>query len=192
MTFPHGPREDKEAQMVAVCYLKHNLRILWEQMLMLSKQSVGYLERWWGDFQGPRDLFSKVYYINFYFLLSASDWTKIDVISVLQRIIKPLYCVYPVLRRKVFFFHKLRMSIYKIQLFRLHLLKCKYPSHATNSSILAWKIPWTEKPGRPQSTASQRSRTQLNTHIHTHTHTHTHTCIHLSSQLCLSQTFINL
>ena len=27
---------------------------------------------------------------------------------------------------------------------------------ATQYSILAWKIPWTEEPGRPQSTGSQR------------------------------------
>ena len=27
---------------------------------------------------------------------------------------------------------------------------------ATHSSILAWKIPWTEEPGRLQSTESQR------------------------------------
>ena len=27
---------------------------------------------------------------------------------------------------------------------------------ATNSSILAWKIPWMEKPGRLQSMGSQR------------------------------------
>ena len=27
---------------------------------------------------------------------------------------------------------------------------------ATHSSILAWKIPWTEKPGGPQSMGSQR------------------------------------
>ena len=25
---------------------------------------------------------------------------------------------------------------------------------ATHSSVLAWKIPWTEDPGRPQSTGS--------------------------------------
>ena len=30
----------------------------------------------------------------------------------------------------------------------------------THSSILAWKIPWTENPGRLQSTGSQ-SRTRL-------------------------------
>jgi len=27
---------------------------------------------------------------------------------------------------------------------------------ATHSSIIAWKIPWTEDPGGPQSTGSQR------------------------------------
>ena len=29
---------------------------------------------------------------------------------------------------------------------------------ATHSSILAWRIPWTEEPGRLQSMASQRVR----------------------------------
>ena len=29
---------------------------------------------------------------------------------------------------------------------------------ATHSSILAWEIPWTEKPGRLQSMVSQRSQ----------------------------------
>ena len=31
----------------------------------------------------------------------------------------------------------------------------------THSSILAWKIPWTEEPGGLQSMGSQKSRTQL-------------------------------
>ena len=30
---------------------------------------------------------------------------------------------------------------------------------ATHSSILAWKIPWTEEPGRLQSMGSQKSQT---------------------------------
>ena len=34
---------------------------------------------------------------------------------------------------------------------------------ATHSSILAWKISWTDEPGGPQSMGSQRVR-------HTHTH----------------------
>ena len=32
---------------------------------------------------------------------------------------------------------------------------------ATNSSTLAWKIPWTEEPGRLQPMGSQRVRTRL-------------------------------
>ena len=48
---------------------------------------------------------------------------------------------------------------------------------ATYSSILAWRIPWTEEPGKLQSMWSHRSWTWLKqlTHAHTHTHTHTHT-----------------
>ena len=30
---------------------------------------------------------------------------------------------------------------------------------ATHSSIIAWEIPWTEKPGGPQSIGSQKSQT---------------------------------
>ena len=40
---------------------------------------------------------------------------------------------------------------------------------ATHSSILDWKIPWTEKPGGLQSMGSQRDTAE-----HTHTHAHTH------------------
>ena len=32
---------------------------------------------------------------------------------------------------------------------------------ATHSSTLAWKIPWTEEPGRLQSMGSTKSRTRL-------------------------------
>ena len=32
---------------------------------------------------------------------------------------------------------------------------------ATHSRILAWRIPWTEEPGRLQSTGSQKSQTRL-------------------------------
>ena len=37
---------------------------------------------------------------------------------------------------------------------------------APHSSILAWRIPWTEEPGGLQSMGSQ-SRAQLSTHTHT-------------------------
>ena len=44
---------------------------------------------------------------------------------------------------------------------------------ATHSSILAWKIPWTEEPDGLQSMGLQRVRHDR-AHIYTHTHTHTH------------------
>ena len=44
---------------------------------------------------------------------------------------------------------------------------------ASHSSTLAWKIPWTEEPGRLQSMGSQRVGYSWVTYTHTHTHTHT-------------------
>ena len=49
---------------------------------------------------------------------------------------------------------------------------------ATHSSILAWRIPWTEEPGGLQSMGSQRVRHDWTTNTHTHTHRHTHTHTH--------------
>ena len=42
---------------------------------------------------------------------------------------------------------------------------------ATHSSILAWGIPWTDKPGGLQSIGLQKESdtTELLTHRHTHT-----------------------
>ena len=37
---------------------------------------------------------------------------------------------------------------------------------ATHTSVLAWRIPWTEVPGGLQSTGSQRVRPDLNHHQH--------------------------
>ena len=60
------------------------------------------------------------------------------------------------------------------------------------SSICAWRIPWTQKPGRLQSVGSQRVRHNWatnthNTHTHTsHTHTHTHTHYTLNRNLYFS------
>ena len=45
---------------------------------------------------------------------------------------------------------------------------------ATHSSILAWRIPWREEPGRLQSTGSQRVGQDWATSLHLHTYT----CIH--------------
>ena len=41
---------------------------------------------------------------------------------------------------------------------------------ATCSSILAWRIPWTEEPGGLQSTGSQRARHNWNNLANTHAH----------------------
>ena len=41
---------------------------------------------------------------------------------------------------------------------------------ATHSSILAWRIPWTEEPGGLQSMESHLALKRLSTHTHTHTH----------------------
>ena len=49
---------------------------------------------------------------------------------------------------------------------------------STHSSILAWRIPWTEETGRLQSMGLQRVRHDWATHTHTHTHIHTHTRTH--------------
>ena len=38
---------------------------------------------------------------------------------------------------------------------------------ATHSSILAWRIPWTEEPGGLQSMSLKNSWTLLNTRAHT-------------------------
>ena len=45
---------------------------------------------------------------------------------------------------------------------------------ATHSSILAWRIPWTEEPGGIQTMGHKEvDTTEQLTHTHTHTHTHT-------------------
>ena len=41
---------------------------------------------------------------------------------------------------------------------------------ATHSSILAWRIPWTEEPGGLQSTGSHRVDTTERLHFHFHFH----------------------
>ena len=40
---------------------------------------------------------------------------------------------------------------------------------ATHSSILVWRIPWTEEPGELQSTGSPRARHNGMTNTHTYT-----------------------
>ena len=45
---------------------------------------------------------------------------------------------------------------------------------ATHSSILTWKIPWTEEPGRLQSMGSQRAR---------------HNCVHMPAVMLPNSIF---
>ena len=49
---------------------------------------------------------------------------------------------------------------------------------ATNSSVLAWKIPRTEEPDGLQSLGLQGRHNTAHTHTGTHTHGHTHTRAH--------------
>ena len=50
----------------------------------------------------------------------------------------------------------------------------------THSSLLAWKSPWIEEPGRlspwgcKESDTTEHAHTHMHAHTHTHTHTHTH------------------
>ena len=62
---------------------------------------------------------------------------------------------------------------------------------ATHSSILAWKIPWTEEPGGLQSMGLQ-SETQLTVHARARAHTHTHTHTEFTRNFCIGlQMFIS-
>ena len=59
---------------------------------------------------------------------------------------------------------------------------------AIYSSILAWRIPWTEKPGGLQSLGVAKSPTGLSDL----THTHTHDLLFLLSLCCLCSDFSRL
>ena len=59
---------------------------------------------------------------------------------------------------------------------------CLEKEMATHSSVLAWRIPWTEEPGGLQSMGSQRVRHDRETNTHTQTHRHTHYKVTYMSQ----------
>ena len=50
------------------------------------------------------------------------------------------------------------LSMQKMQVQSLGLEDSLEKGRATHSSTLAWRIPWTEEPGRLQSMGSQRVR----------------------------------
>ena len=53
---------------------------------------------------------------------------------------------------------------------------------ASHSSILAWKIPWTEELSELQSMGHEELDMTEHAHLRAHTHTHTH--IHIIDSLC--------
>ena len=59
------------------------------------------------------------------------------------------------------------MFIYSKNVFE-GLLCAREKEMATHSTILAWRIPWTGKPGGLQSLESQRIEHDWATNIHTH------------------------
>ena len=64
----------------------------------------------------------------------------------------------------VFFF----TFVSKAQIFRRKYLPNSEKAMATHSSTLAWKIPWTEEPGRLQSMGVTKSRTRQSSFTFTH------------------------
>ena len=60
---------------------------------------------------------------------------------------------------------------------------------ATYSNILVWKTPWTEEPGKLQSTGQQRVE-QDQVHARAHVRTHTHS--NKSKKTRISDSFMKL
>ena len=54
----------------------------------------------------------------------------------------------------------------------------------THSSILAWRIPWTEEPGRLRSVGFKESHMKERLTVLLYTHTHTH--IHIHKEILLN------
>ena len=62
-------------------------------------------------------------------------------------------------------------------------------SMAIHTSILAWGIPWTEEPGRPQSIV-QQSRTRLKRlSVHAHVHIYAYIYLYTYVYICI---YINI
>ena len=73
---------------------------------------------------------------------------------------------------------------------------------ATQSSILAWRIPWTEDPGKSMglqrvghNRGTKTHTCYTHTHTHIYTHTYTHIYIYITESLCctaeINTTLIN-
>ena len=65
--------------------------------------------------------------------------------------------------------------------------------NGNHSSILTWKMSWTEDPGRLQSIGSQSQiRLSTCTHAHAHVHTRTHTHTHTHTESTITEIIPNL
>ena len=62
---------------------------------------------------------------------------------------------------------------------------------ATHSSILAWRIPWTEEPGGPQSLGWQRVRSDT-AEVTQHIYIYIHVCTCVHTPTCISQEDVNI
>ena len=60
----------------------------------------------------------------------------------------------------------LSMSCYDYVVFRTYIKDLSEKAMAPHSSTFAWKIPWTEEPGRLQSMGSLKSDTTEQLHFH--------------------------
>ena len=74
--------------------------------------------------------------------------------------------------------------LYELILKPLYLMLEK--KMATHSSILVWRISWTEEPDQFMASQTVRQSWVTNTHTHTHTHTHTPNWIWHSEASCHS------
>ena len=72
-------------------------------------------------------------------------------------------------------------AMWETQIGSLGREDCLEKEMVTHSSILAWKIPWTEESGGLQSMGPKELDTteHLTKYIYIYIHTHTHTHIHL-------------
>ena len=76
-----------------------------------------------------------------------------------------ILCIYPTKQGQTLLNAEVRIFLFDFFPTHCHLPHCHLPNSlplaleketATHSSILAWRIPWTEEPGGLQSTGSQR------------------------------------
>lgn len=91
MIFPHDSKKDKGGQRVKFLQFGHNIKNYIRVDVVETKHAL--LREMVGIHHRPHDMFSKVYFINLYFLFMCLSLNKIGRISVLQRGIFNLYFV---------------------------------------------------------------------------------------------------